>query len=124
MGTWSKEKQAAYMVEYREKNAEKRKSYKKMYDITHIKENAIGSRKRLYKLSDEAYNEMLKAQNGCCKICRFKPSEGQRELAVDHNHKTGLIRGLLCMRCNRVIGMANESIGRLEGVIKYLQNNI
>jgi hypothetical protein len=57
----------------------------------------------------EQYDEMLKAQGGVCAICkkseRTKTNKGEvRALAVDHDHETGHVRGLLCGRCNRALG--------------------
>jgi len=49
------------------------------------------------------YEEMFSAQGGVCKICQ-RPEPAQRRLAVDHDHKTGLVRGLLCTRCNIQLG--------------------
>ena len=45
------------------------------------------------------YTELLEKQGGGCAICESRPKT--RRLHVDHNHKTGEVRGLLCMRCNR-----------------------
>lgn len=54
-----------------------------------------------YKLTVETYNHILDLQNGKCAICEnFSPD---RALAVDHNHATKQIRGLLCTYCNSVV---------------------
>lgn len=63
---------------------------------------------------------MEKAQEGVCAICKRKPSV--RRLDVDHNHKTGKVRGLLCNQCNSSLGMMGESVERLQVAIAYLQN--
>jgi hypothetical protein len=52
-------------------------------------------------VSDDEYARLLKAQGGGCAICGTKPKT--RRLHVDHDHKTGEVRGLLCHRCNRVL---------------------
>jgi len=57
-------------------------------------------RKRL-GLSLEDYDALLVAQGGGCAICGTTPKS--RRLHVDHDHKTGKVRGLLCMRCNRAL---------------------
>ena len=66
--------------------------------------------KRVYGLSIERYFEMVKDQDGKCKMCaRAMPTNSKRPLAVDHNHKTGEVRGLLCYRCNGAIGILDNA---------------
>jgi hypothetical protein len=65
--------------------------------------------KRKYKLTMEQYQEMLEAQNSGCAICGTLQSELDRTLAVDHDHLTGKIRGLLCSLCNSAIGSLKDS---------------
>jgi hypothetical protein len=67
-------------------------------------------RMKKYGLTPEQYNEMLIKQNNCCAICGRNQSELKQVLAVDHNHKTGKVRGLVCFKCN-------------SGVIAYFDNN-
>lgn len=55
--------------------------------------------KKRYGITIEQYEELLVGQNGTCAICDEACSTGRR-LAVDHDHDTGQIRGLLCYRCN------------------------
>jgi hypothetical protein len=64
--------------------------------------------KRLHGLTVYQYNSLLLSQSGGCAICGIQHSTGRRRLAVDHDHKTGLNRGLLCTRCN-------QSLERIEG---------
>ena len=65
------------------------------------------------------YNEMLSNQRGVCAICGRTNKSGQR-LSVDHNHRTGKNRGLLCGRCNTAIGLFDENTGYLTAAISYL----
>ena len=58
--------------------------------------------RRTYGLTLEDYEVMLECQNGGCALCGKKP--GKRALAVDHNHRTGAVRGLLCQVCNQYLG--------------------
>lgn len=71
-----------------------------------------------YGIDVEAYDRVLKSQNGVCAICQ--ENSGKRILAVDHDHITGRIRGLLCDRCNVLIGMARDNIQTLRKAILYL----
>lgn len=74
--------------------------------------------KRTYGITIEDYNRILKEQSGKCAVCG-KPPKTMR-LAVDHCHKTGKIRGLLCSYCNRrVIGRHTLEI--LEAGVRYLR---
>lgn len=70
----------------------------------------------------EQYNEMLEKQKGRCAICdRYGQSPGnKRNLDVDHCHKTGKIRGLLCNRCNQAMGKVKDDIALLQKFLAYL----
>lgn len=57
-----------------------------------------------YNISIEEYNILLKIQHECCAICSKHQSEFVKGLGVDHDHETGLIRGLLCFTCNGALG--------------------
>lgn len=73
--------------------------------------------KRNYGMSLEAYREMFDIQNGKCITClREYPS-----LCVDHNHTTGMVRGLLCNHCNVALGFVNDNIKILRRMIIYLK---
>ena len=74
------------------------------------------------KLTIERYDELLLKQGNRCAICGTHQSELKIALAVDHDHETGEIRGLLCSRCNINLGCA-EAIG-LKKITKYLHRNI
>lgn len=76
---------------------------------------------KLYGITFEHYSEILKKQDNKCAICCG--TSGKRSLSVDHDHKTGKIRGLLCDNCNHGIGKFQDNIELLEEVIKYLKRN-
>lgn len=64
---------------------------------------------------------LLDAQGGVCAICgNDEDGTGQRQLSVDHGHETGAVRGLLCNRCNPMLGYARDSIAVLQAAIEYL----
>lgn len=83
--------------------------------------NKNGVLKRLFGISLADYNIMLANQKGGCKICCFIPKEGEKQLAVDHNHKTGKVRGLLCNNCNNGLGRFKDSFVLLSKALNYLQ---
>lgn len=77
--------------------------------------------KTRFGITIRQYNEMLQEQNNSCALCKIDQSQLKRNLSVDHCHKTGKIRGLLCMECNTGIGKFKDSIELLEETIKYLK---
>ncbi len=79
--------------------------------------------KRSFGISVETYEDMLSKQNGLCKICKVPASSLSKRLAVDHDHKTGKIRGLLCLYCNTGLGKFRDSTDLMLEAIKYLKEN-
>lgn len=74
-----------------------------------------------YNMSLDDYNWMFTEQNGCCAICGKHQSELKRILCVDHDHITDKIRGLICGKCNAILGMANDSVSCLRIAADYLE---
>jgi hypothetical protein len=79
--------------------------------------------KSLYGITLDEYERMLEAQGHKCWCCGVEHKEDGRygPLCVDHNHTTGDVRGLLCRRCNMVIGNVEESKELLTTLIDYLE---
>ena len=83
--------------------------------------------KHKYGVTLEWYNAKLKEQNYCCAICKTKENKVMRgaieglNFAVDHDHTTGKVRGLLCNQCNRALGMFKDSPELIEKAIQYLE---
>ena len=74
---------------------------------------------------------MFQLQNGLCGICgksestrRRKKTQGNERLAVDHCHETGVVRGLLCFKCNTAIGSLGDNEEMVMRVIFYLTNSL
>lgn len=77
--------------------------------------------KKTFGIDIEQYNSIFKQQNGKCAICNREENDPRHKfLSVDHNHKTGKIRALLCNLCNKGIGMLKEDINILQSAINYL----
>ena len=78
-----------------------------------------------YGISEAEYELMLKSQKGVCALCG--KSETRKEngivshLAVDHNHKTFKIRGLLCLQCNTMLGKIENFSEGVQTMVKYLK---
>jgi hypothetical protein len=81
------------------------------------------NRRRLlrgYGITEQQYEMLLEVQGGVCAICKQSCPSG-RMLAVDHDHNTGRVRGLLCMVCNNKLGHL-ENKDWIEKAMKYLGN--
>lgn len=127
--------------ELRKVKAEEKKQaskyYKENYEKIKLQQRASWLKKN-YNITIEQYDEMLKKQNNACAIClkpesRLNIKGTVQALAVDHEHVTGKIRGLLCLRCNRyLVGVGNENnieslrknIDLMQRAIKYIEYNI
>lgn len=75
---------------------------------------------RKFGITVEQYDEMFAAQGGVCAICSCPPH--YKRLAVDHNHETGQVRGLLCGWCNRSLGGFRDSTELLVSAARYLKD--
>jgi hypothetical protein len=117
-------------VEQRAQHAEKMRAFRattegQAYHQNWIAENKeavqkIGRRhllKRRYGITLEEYDALFVRQSGTCALCQRPPQ--RRRLAVDHDHETGEIRGLLCVTCNSMLGHL-EGRMNLDRVGKYL----
>lgn len=79
--------------------------------------------KRRYGITLADYQIMLTAQVGVCAVCENPPTERDRFiLNVDHDHKSGRVRGLLCILCNTVLGKMNDSPALLRKAADYLED--
>ena len=80
------------------------------------------NRKLIYKygITYDDYMTLKREQNNECLICKINENELTKILNVDHCHKTGKVRGLLCSNCNRALGYFKDNINNLKGAIKYL----
>ena len=76
-----------------------------------------------YQIGLECYEIMLKQQGGCCAICKKRQGEISYRLHVDHNHKTGRVRALVCARCNTMIGLVENKKPTIKQVEKYLKEH-
>lgn len=73
-----------------------------------------------YGITIENYNNMFELQDHRCGICKKDQDLLPKKLCVDHCHKTGKVRGLLCDICNRMLGQARDNTDVLNNAIKYL----
>lgn len=84
-----------------------------------------GYLKRTYGIDEDEYERLLALQDYGCAICQKKTDTVlghgvNKMMAVDHNHQTGQIRGILCENCNRALGLFNDNKQSLQNAINYL----
>lgn len=107
----------------RERNPEKYREYQNRWRAAQTPERRRANRfKHRYGITAEQHKAMMDAQDGKCAVC-MKPEEKKRGhyLHVDHCHKTGRVRGLLCSACNRAAGFLGDSAARLRRLADYLE---
>jgi hypothetical protein len=108
------------------KNKEKSMKRNKIWTKLNPDKRRNTALKSLFGITLEEYNKMFKSQNGVCAICGKSETEidkrinKKRNLSVDHNHKTNKVRGLLCGKCNKMLGLSNDNKQILINAIKYL----
>lgn len=127
----TKEKGKKRLDKWREENPEKYKEqYKnniakqKCSEYYHNNKDTVKNTylQTNYGITLEDYNFLLEKQNEKCKICNNECPTG-KSLAVDHNHKTGKVRGLLCKNCNIGLGMFFDNLDFLESAVLYLKSS-
>jgi len=80
--------------------------------------------RRMYGITSKDYDKLLKKQNGKCAICgTINPGGKCDNFSVDHNHKTGKVKGLLCIGCNRGLGFFNDDPKKTVAATTYLIQN-
>jgi len=113
---------STYFQTYRKHNLQKEKERRfKYYQKNRAHEIEMAHTwwiKKTYKISKEQFNQMRTAQDNQCAICG---SIFIKTPCVDHNHKTGVIRALLCQRCNSGLGYFQDNIKYIEQAILYLK---
>lgn len=107
---------------------QKLREWQKRYREQNKEALRAGERKRKFGISAEQYAKIFKSQNGTCAICN-QPETATRmgkvkSLSVDHCHKTGVIRGLLCSDCNTGIGKLKDDPKILHSAIQYLRKHL
>ena len=115
-----KENYKKYQKAYYYANKKKINAQSKKYQQRHPRRIWAATIKYRYGITTEQYFEMLKDQNGGCAICG---KIFDRALDIDHCHRTGKIRGLLCNNCNQAVGRFQDSIENLKKAITYLEKN-
>lgn len=116
----TKEEKAAYTKGWKERNKDKINAQaRKRYTTDGRWEKQL---KDHFGITSEYYWSLHVAQSGLCKICG-KPQCVGTKLDVDHDHKTGKVRALLCRHCNAGIGLLKDDITLVSKALTYLKEN-
>lgn len=121
-----KEAQKEYNQKYAEKNSTKAVDRASKWNKDNQDRRKINSMNHSWKkigikdFTYTDYEDLLVKQDFKCKICNTHQLDLKKTLSVDHDHETGKARGLLCQRCNSVLGMAKDNIEILKSAIQYL----
>lgn len=115
-----KEQQRVYNKSPRGKSTRKNSTLRYLRSPRGIKIQRNNHLKRKYGITLDQYDNILESQGGVCAICGTDTPGGKGRFHVDHDHKTGKIRGLLCVKCNLTLGGVSDNINILVNAIKYL----
>lgn len=96
------------MIKWKKKNREKVLSYMRNANI------------RRYGISLKEYESLKYGQKNRCAICGILESKLKRKLDIDHDHKKGNVRGLLCNSCNKGLGYFRDSVSYIRNALAYL----
>lgn len=99
------------------RNAENRRKYSREFYWENRQKELDRIRFKKYGITGDEFRMILERQNLKCPICE---RDIKKNLSVDHDHRTGKIRGLICNNCNLSIGNAGDSSDRLRAMAKYL----
>lgn len=108
-GSYCRRCRGEIMAEWRKRNPEKHRENKRRERL-----------KSKYNITLTDYDDLLHFQNNVCAVCGNPCPTGNR-LAVDHDHETGKVRGLLCTNCNMALGFAQDNPELLRELADYLE---
>ena len=109
-----------YAKEQRNLNPEKSRESVRKYKLSHPTKGRECTLMSNYGITLEEYDKLEKLQFSGCAICKQSCSSGDR-LSVDHDYKTGKVRGLLCRRCNLLVANCNEDEDIIWNLLEYLK---
>jgi len=122
----NKERLLGYQRKWNEKHREAINKQKRDYHKNNLEKDRLyryeHHLKKSYGMSLEDKKLLLEQQNNVCKTCASPLIHTEKKCCVDHDHKTGRVRGILCSNCNIVLGMIKENTITLSNMIEYIRS--
>lgn len=124
LSSWCKACHTTDGLRYKRTNIEARRRYA----LT----DRVRKFRRQFGITPDDYNRLFAAQGGLCAVCgrpetapgnALNGTTGTRMLAVDHDHESGRVRGLLCANCNRAIGLFTDNPALLRRAADYIEEH-
>lgn len=121
-----REKYREWQREDRKNNPDKYRSYQDNYKNKHGDRKTTLEIIRIRGISFESYAQLIVDQKNLCAICekpetrKSRTGESVTRLCMDHDHKTGKVRSLLCHDCNTALGKFKDDISLIKKAIAYL----
>jgi hypothetical protein len=114
----NREQSIASVKQWQQVNAEHMRTYRREYRKRRQAEDREAHLRRTFGITSADYEALLARQNGGCAICGRPPKKAA--LHVDHDHETGVIRGLLCVGCNNALGQFHDDFELLQRAADYV----
>lgn len=118
---WDEYKTRPEVIAKRKENSRRASDWLKAHPEKRLTAQRRWRMKKQYGITLEEYEILLEKQNGMCAICKSENTHSKGYcFAVDHDHKTGKVRGLLCHQCNLALGNIKDNVQTLHSMIRYL----
>jgi hypothetical protein len=118
----SKQRKRENTQRWRENNREKSREYNRKWRQRNPEFDRDKNLKRLYGISREQLNALVSAAKNTCPVCRHKLNNEDHRVCVDHCHNTGVIRGVICLKCNSAEGLLGSPEVALR-LYEYMKKN-
>jgi AraC-like DNA-binding protein len=115
----NREREIARVKAWQQANPERLKAWREKNRDRRLEQLREIHLRNKFGLTPDEYDRIFKAQAGLCALCKSPPTPGI-SLHVDHDHGTGEIRGLLCVRCNNAIGLLREDPDLMRRAARYV----
>lgn len=123
----NRDSEAERARQWRENNRERSREYQRGYyhasggKEVHTARRRDAFRQSAYGISPAEFQALLASQGGKCGVCQTPEPRGKSTWHVDHDHTTGIVRGILCITCNIALGMMHDDAARCRAAADYLE---